>query len=177
MQIQHHIFIVGLMGTGKTTLGKQLAKRLACSWFDTDQALEEKWGYSIATYFQKHGESAFREAERDMLVKLVNKQPAVITTGGGIVLNPANCRCMLQNGVVIGLTAHPDELIKRLQHDQSRPLLAGDLKEKVWKLATERAEKYRFADVTIDTTNKKIEDVVEEAWDYLLFNSLPHRSS
>ena len=171
-----HIFIVGMMGTGKTSIGKKLAKRLSYAWFDTDQLLEEEWGYSIDTFFQKHGEAAFRQAEQEILMKLVDKHPAVITTGGGIVLNPANCRLMLQNGQVISLTAHPDELIRRLQYDQSRPLLKGNVKEKVWKLATERAEKYQFADLMIDTTKKKIADVVEEAYLYL-FNSPPQRSS
>src|SRR5690606_21257355 len=88
---KRHILLIGLMGTGKTTVGKRLARVLERPWIDTDQFLEGKWGYSIADYFAKYGEEAFRDEETAVLQTLLtDSPPSVITTGGGIVLREVN---------------------------------------------------------------------------------------
>lgn len=172
-----HIFIIGLMGTGKTSVGKALSTRLGFLWTDTDQALEADWGYPVATFFQRYGEPAFRRAETVMLNQLAKRQmKSVITTGGGIILSADNCRCMRKHGLIINLTANEDELVRRLHQDESRPLLAGDVKQKVHQLMVDRAGKYDFADITIDTMAKSVDEVVEEAYSKL-FNSSSGRSS
>lgn len=169
MQPKQHIFFIGMMGTGKTTIGKKLAKQIQYPWVDTDQQIEKNWNCSIAEYFEKYGELAFRQAETETLYQLVEQAPAsVITTGGGIVLRPENRTYMKQHGQVIHLTAHPDELIRRLEDNQSRPLLRGDLKNKVRQLAREREPLYKFADVTINTTYKTPTHIVEEINHYLI---------
>jgi shikimate kinase len=165
---KQHIFIIGMMGTGKTSVGTRLAAQLGYACFDTDHELEAAWGYEVATFFAQHGEQAFREEEQAMLQRLAQQEiPAVITTGGGIVLSQANRQCMREYGRVIALTAQLDELVRRLQHDQTRPLLAGDLRERIQRLTVERVEKYRFAERTIDTTERTISAIVEEITTYL----------
>lgn len=169
-----HIFFIGMMGTGKTTVGKLLAERIRYPWIDMDQQLEIRFKQPISSYFSQYGETAFRRAESKYLKEIVHYPPAVITTGGGIVLKKENRMLMSQYGRVISLSAHPDEIIRRLSDDQSRPLLKGDLEEKVKQLIKEREKFYQFAEATFDTTNQTIGSIVEEVYRYL-FNSPPHR--
>ncbi|WP_168188700.1 shikimate kinase [Thermoflavimicrobium daqui] len=159
---KQHVILIGLMGTGKTTVGQELHKRIAYPWVDTDQALESKWGFSIARYFAQYGEEAFRKEETTILKAILDGPPSIITTGGGIVLRQENCEWMRQKGWVIHLTAHPEVLIQRLSHDQSRPLLLGNVADKIWQLIKERKGKYDFADITIDTSKQTIDGVIQE---------------
>ena len=176
MEIKRHIFFIGMMGTGKTTVGRKLAEEIGCPWVDMDQRLEAKFGFSIAEYFQQYGEKAFRQEESRLLKRLIDQSPAVITTGGGIVLNPENRMRMKKHGWVVHLTATPEELIRRLKGDQSRPLLAGDLEKRIRQISNERAKLYQFAHVTIDTTNQTPDQIRKKIKDFL-FNSSSHRSS
>lgn len=169
-----HIFFVGMMGTGKTSIGKLLAERIRYPWIDMDQQLEMIFKQPISSYFSQYGEAAFRRAESAYLKKIVHSPPAVITTGGGVVLKKENRILMSQYGRVIGLWTHPDEIIRRLADDQTRPLLKGNLETKVKQLIKEREKFYQFAEATFDTTHQTVESVVDEVHRYL-FNSLPHR--
>lgn len=158
-----HIIFIGLMGTGKTTVGKRLAHALDRPWIDTDQFLEEKWGFSIAEYFAKYGEEAFRDEETAALQTVLSASlPAVITTGGGIVLRKINQERMKQHGFVIHLDADPQTIAKRLKNDQTRPLLQGDLEKRINQIYLERQGKYDFADLHINTSSLTVDDVLRQ---------------
>ena len=117
------ITLVGLPGSGKTTVGRQLARRLALDYFDSDHVIEQRIGCSIRTYFEHEGEDRFREVESAVLDELTQKSGAVISTGGGSVLRELNRQRLHERCQVIYLNSHPDDLFRRLRHDVNRPLL------------------------------------------------------
>ena len=117
------ICLVGLPGSGKTTVGRQLARRLELSFFDSDHAIEEQLGCSIRAYFEREGEDRFRDVEESVIDWLTQEPHGVLSTGGGSVLRPANRACLHQRTRVVYLSSSPDELFRRLRHDMSRPLL------------------------------------------------------
>ena len=117
------ITLVGLPGSGKTTVGRQLARRLGLEYFDSDHVIEQRLGCSIRTYFEHEGEERFREVESAVLDELTQKTGAVISTGGGAVLRELNRRPLYERCQVVYLNSHPDELFRRLRHDVNRPLL------------------------------------------------------
>jgi shikimate kinase len=164
MKTQKHIILIGFMGTGKTSVGKQLNQLLSLPWVDTDRYLEEKWGFSIADYFTKFGEPAFRKEESEGLQQLLNRSsPTIITTGGGIVLKEENREQMLKKAWIICLTADLKEIIYHvIQDSTTRPLLKGDIYKEISQLWQERDGKYSFADITIDTTHRSVEAVARE---------------
>ena len=117
------IALVGLPGSGKTTVGRQLARRLSLTYFDSDHVIEQRIGCSIRTYFEHEGEERFRELESAVLDELTQKSGAVISTGGGAVLREVNRQSLHSRCQVVYLNSHPDELFRRLRHDVNRPLL------------------------------------------------------
>ena len=117
------IALIGLPGSGKSTVGRQLAKRLHRPFYDTDQVIEQKLGCSIREYFEQEGEARFRDVEESVLDELTTLTHSVISTGGGSVLRLVNRQWLHQRGYAVYLSSLPDELFRRLRHDQSRPLL------------------------------------------------------
>jgi shikimate kinase len=117
------IACVGLPGSGKSTVGRQLARRLQLPFVDSDQAIEERLGCSIRQYFEREGEERFRDVEESVLDALTLQPGGVLSTGGGAVLRPANREHLHARGQVIYLHSSPEEVFRRLRHDQSRPLL------------------------------------------------------
>ncbi len=118
------VILIGLPGSGKTTVGRQLAKRLAVTFIDSDYVLEQRLGCSIKDYFARHDELAFRDIEERVLDELsADLSDKVLSTGGGAVLRPVNRRHLRERGKVIYLKSTPDELFRRLRHDVNRPLL------------------------------------------------------
>ncbi len=117
------IALVGLPGSGKTTIGRQLARRLELEYFDSDHVIEQRIGCSIRTYFEHEGEDRFREVESAVLDELTQKSGAVISTGGGSVLREVNRQRLHERSQVVYLNSHPDDLFRRLRHDVNRPLL------------------------------------------------------
>lgn len=118
-----HIALVGLPGSGKSTVGRQLARRLGLPFQDTDHAIELRLGCSIRDYFERQGEDAFRQLEAEVLAQISLGPRCVLSTGGGAVLRPENrqrLRCLAQ---VVYLRAQPEDIFRRLRHDRSRPLL------------------------------------------------------
>lgn len=161
MTLNDHIILVGFMGTGKTTVGELVAQKLFRQMIDTDHYLENKRGKTIAEIFSTEGELRFRQQEHDVLAELLQTpEPLVMTTGGGIVLRPDNVELMKKSGWVVALTATRDVLIQRLQQDTTRPLLAGDLEQRIDQLLAERSQAYDFAHLKVDTSHRTPEEVV-----------------
>lgn len=117
------IAFVGLPGSGKSTIGRQLAKRLDVRFFDSDFVIERRLSCSIRELFEREGEQSFRDLEQDVIQELTQNTACVLSTGGGVVLRPANREILHQRCQVVYLHSAPDEVFRRLRHDQSRPLL------------------------------------------------------
>jgi shikimate kinase len=162
--MKKHLILIGFMGTGKTTIGSLLAKKLKLAHIDTDSTIESVVKCSIPTFFQKYGEEAFREKETDVLAQLIQlPNPTLITTGGGIVLHAENRELMQKYGWVFALDATPLEIIQRLQSDTTRPLLqGGSLEKRVHHLYQKRRPLYQFADYRMDTSTLSVDQVVSE---------------
>lgn len=118
-----NIILVGLPGSGKTTIGRQLARRLGLRFVDSDQVIEVRLGCSIREYFEREGEEAFRDLEQTVLDELTQQHQGVLSTGGGSVLRPVNRQRLHERGHVVYLRSAPEDVYRRLRHDKSRPLL------------------------------------------------------
>ena len=164
MKKYKNIYLVGLMGSGKTTLGKILAKKIDKQFYDSDQVIEEKLGVDVPIIFEYEGEAGFREREKDILKELVGIQNIVLATGGGIILSKSNRDLLAQNGMVVYLKSNQKDLILRMKNDKTRPLLQnGNIEEIIKNLCKERGPLYEeIADFEITTKNKKIHEVVNE---------------
>jgi shikimate kinase len=117
------ISLIGLPGSGKSTVGRQLARRLQLPFFDSDHVIEQQLGCSIREYFEREGESSFRDVEESVIDQLTQNPKGVLSTGGGVVLRPNNRQHLRERSQVIYLNSSPDELFRRLRHDVNRPLL------------------------------------------------------
>lgn len=117
------VSLVGLPGSGKSTVGRQLARRLHLPLVDSDQVLEERLGCSIRAYFEREGEERFRDMEESVLDALTQRSGCILSTGGGAVLRPGNRAHLKSRTQVVYLKSTPDELFRRLRHDTNRPLL------------------------------------------------------
>ncbi len=115
--------MVGLPGSGKTTVGRQLARRLAIPFVDSDHAIENRLGCSVREYFEREGEARFRDIESAVLNDLSQTHTGVLSTGGGSVLRPENRQRLRERGHVFYLRSTPEEVFRRLRYDQNRPLL------------------------------------------------------
>jgi shikimate kinase len=157
-----NIYIVGFMGTGKTVAGRALSKKLRSDFVDLDSCIEEKEGTSIADIFKAKGEEHFRSLEKQALLTASAKHGAVVSCGGGIVINPENMALMKETGICICLSASPQEILKRIGVTSHRPLLHNaDPLDRIQKLLSDRDAYYRQADMIIDTTNLSVEEIVE----------------
>ena len=149
----HKIFLVGLMGAGKTTIGKQLAQMLGYTFLDSDHEIEAHTGASIPLIFELEGEQGFRERETKMIDRLSQQNNIVMATGGGAVLREENRRMLVARGIVVYLAASLDQLYNRTRRDKNRPLLqTGNPRDKLASLIEEREPLYKaVADITVDT--------------------------
>lgn len=147
------IVLVGLPGSGKSTVGRALARRLGLVCVDSDHEIEHRLGCTIAAYFADRGEAAFRDLEEAVIDELSQRQGLVLSTGGGAVLRQANRQRLHERGTVIYLRSSPEQLYRRLRHDTKRPLLqGGDPLQKLRSLHAERDPLYReCAHYVIDT--------------------------
>jgi shikimate kinase len=155
-----NIILIGFMGTGKTTVGSALAQKMQWRHVDTDHLIEEREG-SILEIFLKHGEAHYRQIESRCIHHVSLGSEQVITTGGGSVVLPENRIMLKQNGFVVLLTAEPETIIARVREDKNRPLLQGNLDERVHQLLRDRENAYKFADITVDTTDKTVDEIVD----------------
>lgn len=163
-----NIVLIGFMGTGKTSTGKLLASRLGYAFIDTDSRIEAINKISISEMFAVHGEKYFREKEAELIKKVSRCHHAVISTGGGVILNPANMVALQKNGIVISLQASVDAILERTSRRNVRPLLEQkDRREIVTMLLNQRLERYRQAKFVIDTTDLSPMQVTDEIIDFI----------
>jgi shikimate kinase len=158
----HHagnIYLVGMMGAGKTTVGRALARRLKLRFVDSDHEIEARCGVKIPVVFEIEGEAGFRAREVQAIAELTALQGIVLATGGGVVLDPDNRRALGAHGTVVYLRATPEHLYERVRQDRNRPLLAGgDPLERLRELYRARDPLYReVADVVIDTGRQSVQ--------------------
>ena len=151
-------------GGGKSTVGRELARRLAMPFADCDRAIESQVACSIATFFAQHGESAFREVETQVLSSLLSAGPSVIATGGGIVLRPPNRELLRESSVCVFLEASHDLLWRRLRRDRRRPLLqVAEPESRLREMSAEREPLYReTAQLVIKVDGLTFERVADE---------------
>lgn len=162
---ERHIALVGLSGSGKSTLAPVLASRLGSRpVIDLDRVVEARFGESVADVFGHRGEAVFRDAESDALVTALAGPPAVIATGGGVVLDAENRRALVSSAFVVWLRAHPTHLEERLSGPtEARPLLEGDRAFALARLSEERAALYgSVADLVIDVEGLDPSDLALE---------------
>ena len=159
-----NIFLVGPMGAGKSTVGRQLARTLERSFLDCDRELEERTGASISLIFELEGEEGFRRRERDMLDELTSRSGIVLSTGGGAVLDAENRTRLRSRGFAIYLDAPLDLLVERTSRDRSRPLLdTPDPRATLERILGERDPLYRqVADLVVKTNHGTAKYVVRE---------------
>lgn len=161
--IMKNIVLTGFMGTGKTSVGKRLAKELNLKFVDTDDLIEKEAGASIKEIFAKFGEGYFRRLESKVINEISSHTDMVISTGGGAVVNLLNLEALKKSSIIISLTASIDTILLRIGNGDERPLISqGDAKEAVSNLLKVREPFYKKADFIIDTTGKTISDVAEE---------------
>jgi shikimate kinase len=157
------LFLVGMMGAGKTTVGRRLARRLDRPFVDADRELEARLGVPIPTIFELEGEAGFRRREAAIIDELTRREPIVLATGGGAVLDPANRAALHERGRVVYLRASVGDLWHRLRRDKVRPLLkAPDPRARIEELVRLRDPLYReVAHLVVDTGRQPVDQVVD----------------
>ncbi len=158
-----NIILTGFMGVGKTSVGTQLANNLGYTFVDTDELIEADQRMTITAIFAKFGEPYFREVETKVIQQVMQGERQVVSTGGGAVIRDVNRQVFKKAGLVVCLTARPESIYERIKHETHRPLLqAPDPMAKIKELLDSRAKFYAQADVTIDTSEKSVDDVIKE---------------
>jgi shikimate kinase len=152
-----NLFLVGMPGSGKSTLGRLLAKRLDKQFYDTDVELERRLGVTIPVIFELEGESGFRDRESTIVIEFAGCTNVILATGGGAILRPENRQALKQNGTVLYLHAAPDTLWERTRRSKHRPLLqAADPQARLNELYTFRDPLYReVADVVVESDGEQ----------------------
>ncbi|MHC1609896.1 MAG: shikimate kinase [Candidatus Methanofastidiosia archaeon] len=161
--MERNIALIGFMGTGKTTIGDLVAKRLGARFVDMDDIISKRYGATIASIFEKEGEPRFRDMENGLLRELAKCKGIVISCGGGIVVNEENIKILRESSTVILLVASVLAIVSRTKHSLERPLLNSEDKYgQVNELIKERSESYRrAAHHIIDTTDMDPNEVAE----------------
>ncbi len=164
MKSIHNIFLIGPMGSGKTTIGRQLAAKLGLEFLDSDRDIEQRTGVDIPTIFDYEGEAGFRKRERRAIEELTGRSGIVLATGGGVVLDPDNRRDLSARGFVIYLQCAVEQQFQRTARDRNRPLLnTEDPRARLEQLMEERDPLYReTADLIMATGQRSVGAVVQD---------------
>ena len=162
MKLLSSVALIGLPGSGKSTIGRHLARRLAIPFTDSDHLIEQRLGCTIREYFEREGEERFRDVEQAVIDELTQQPPSVLSTGGGSVLRPPNREHLHQRCRVVYLRSSPEEVFRRLRHDRNRPLLqVADPLQRLKDLYGARDSLYReTAHFVIDTGRPSVATLV-----------------
>lgn len=161
-----NIFLIGPMGSGKSAVGRHLARLLRFTFLDSDADIEAKTGVDIAFIFEKEGEAGFRIRERESIERLTRLDSIVLATGGGAVIDEENRRMLADRGMVVYLETSIDQQLERTRHARHRPLLNDtDPEQKLRELMLRRAALYdEIADFTVSTNGRRVQLVAEEIY-------------
>ena len=164
MRGRRNVFLVGMMGAGKTTAGRLMARRLKREFLDTDHEIERRCGVKVPVIFEFEGEAGFRQREAVVIAELTAREDVVLATGGGAVLDEANRRHLAARGTVVYLHAPPPALYERVRQDRNRPLLASaDPQARLQELYAVRDPLYReIADVVVDTGRQSVQNLARQ---------------
>lgn len=164
MKLGRNLILVGMMGAGKTTVGRVLARRLKRTFHDSDEEIERRCGVRIPVIFDIEGEAGFRARETQAIAQLCTLDNVVLATGGGAVLAEENRRRLAASGTVVYLHARPGHLWQRVRHDRNRPLLATpDPQSKLEELYAVRDPLYReIADIVLDTGRQSVQTLAKD---------------
>jgi shikimate kinase len=164
MLSKRNLFLIGPMGSGKTAVGRHLARALGFEFHDSDAEIERRTGVDIAFIFEKEGEDGFRLREREVIDDLSRLEPIVLATGGGAILAPENRSALSERGRVVYLRASINQQMERTRHGRHRPLLqTADPRSRLDELMLEREPLYTgIADVTVTTDGRRVQAVAEE---------------
>jgi shikimate kinase len=164
MKMPGSLFLTGPMGAGKSTIGRQLSKKLKMPFHDSDHEIEDRTGVDIPLIFELEGEAGFRKRESAVIDELTQLPNIVLSTGGGSILDPLNRQHLTSRGTVIYLHTSVDQQLRRTGRDRNRPLLqTGNPRAKLEELMSVREPLYReIADIVIDTDGMHVMDVVRE---------------
>ncbi|MEQ8247146.1 MAG: shikimate kinase [Alphaproteobacteria bacterium] len=163
------LVLVGLMGVGKTTVGRRLARRMSIPFVDADSEIEKAAGCSISDIFEFHGEATFREGERRVIKRILDGPPKVVSTGGGAFIDPETRARIRSKALSIWLRADLETILKRVKRNSNRPLLTGsdDPGTTLRRLMAERDPIYAEADLVVDSGDTAIDKVVDTILDAL----------
>lgn len=169
MKARGNLYLVGMMGAGKTTVGRLLARRLKLRFVDCDHEIERRCGVKVPTIFEIEGEAGFRAREAQVLAELTALQGIVLATGGGAILADENRRRLAAGGTVVYLCARPEALYERVRQDRNRPLLATpDPLARLRELYVQRDPLYRsVADLVVDTGRQSVQSLARSLVDQL----------
>jgi shikimate kinase len=174
MTLQKTLALVGMMGAGKTSLGRKLAARLEVPFRDADHEIEAAAGLSVSEIFEKFGEPYFRDGERRVIARLLGEAPHVLATGGGAFMDAATRAAMQQSALTVWLKAPIAVLMARVKKRDTRPLLkGGDAKQIIEKLLEEREPVYALADITLECADESHSGALERIVTALRERGLP----
>lgn len=166
--MRRHLWLIGMMGAGKSTVGRRVAARTDMPFIDTDEEVIRRSGSTITEIWERDGEAGFRGLEREVILAVAAGPPAVVATGGGVVMREENVEVMRSIGTVVWLRAGLAALAARIEDGAGRPLLASDVQAELASLFDERNEMYvTSADAVVDTDDRDEEQVaavVEASW-------------
>lgn len=169
MLSKRNVFLIGPMGSGKSAVGRQLARLFRYTFHDSDADIEAKTGVDIAFIFEKEGEAGFRLREKEAIERLTRLDSVILATGGGAVIDEDNRRVLAERGAVVYLETSIDQQLERTRHGRHRPLLNDtDPEQKLKELMQRRAVLYgQIADLTVSTNGRRVQLVAEEVYQAL----------
>jgi shikimate kinase len=157
-----HVVLTGFMASGKTAVGKRLARRLGYDFVDTDQTIEEKAGCTIPEIFARDGEAGFRKMEKETIASLAPERASVIATGGGTFVDADNRAALHKLGAIVCLVTSPEVILERVKRSDKRPLAQGpDASDRLMKLYESRLPFYRMADVMVETDGLTVDQAAQ----------------